>query len=152
MVTGGAWWVAALHRPLQVPEHQRQAPHFRGHTPCEVQSGSKTRCVFAIFRAICFEMDASHPEFGRATSSILGPLHLQQARNLEALGRVALPRPVTDCANADEVHLQSCMRRELSGKISGNKFCSTACSLPVILKNLCSKIHCQEGFDLVLFS
>ena len=44
------------------------------------------------------------------------------------------------------------MKRELNLNFSGNEVYYTAFSLPVILKNSCSKLHCQKGFDLVPFS
>ena len=42
--------------------------------------------------------------------------------------------------------------RELNSNLSGNEVCYTACSLLVILKNLCSKLHSQKGFDFILVS
>ena len=44
------------------------------------------------------------------------------------------------------------MERELNSNLSGNEFYFKACSLLVMLKNSCSKLHCQKGFDLVPFS
>ena len=37
-------------------------------------------------------------------------------------------------------------------KPSGNEVYYAACSLLVIFKNLCSKLHCQTGFNLIPFS
>jgi hypothetical protein len=36
--------------------------------------------------------------------------------------------------------------------LSGNELYHTACSVLVILKNLCSKLHSQTGFNFILFS
>ena len=36
--------------------------------------------------------------------------------------------------------------------ISCNEVYYTACSLLVILKNSCSKVHCQKGFNLIFYS
>ena len=38
------------------------------------------------------------------------------------------------------------IKRELNQKLSGNEFYYTACSLLVMLKYLCCKLHCQEVF------
>ena len=38
------------------------------------------------------------------------------------------------------------MKRELNINLSGNEVYCTACSLLVILENLCSKPFCQKGF------
>ena len=35
---------------------------------------------------------------------------------------------------------------------SGNKVFNAACSLLVMLKNSWSKLYCQKGFDLIIFS
>ena len=40
---------------------------------------------------------------------------------------------------------------EIQLKLSGNKVYYTACSLLVILKNSCSKLHRQKGFQIIFF-
>ena len=37
-------------------------------------------------------------------------------------------------------------------KFSGSEVDYTACYLLVISQNLCSKLHCQKGFNLIIFS
>ena len=44
------------------------------------------------------------------------------------------------------------LRRELNHNLSGNADVYTACSLPSILKNSCSKFDCQKRFNLNIFS
>ena len=39
------------------------------------------------------------------------------------------------------------MQRGLNSNLSGNEVYYTACSLSVILKNWCSEVHCQKGFN-----
>ena len=43
------------------------------------------------------------------------------------------------------------MNRESNHNISGKKSCYTACSLLVIWRNSCSKLHYQKGSNLILF-
>jgi len=40
----------------------------------------------------------------------------------------------------------------IKSKLSGNEVYNTACCLLVILRNSCSKLHCQTGFNLEAFS
>jgi hypothetical protein len=40
----------------------------------------------------------------------------------------------------------------IQSKLSGNEVYYTACSLPMILTNSCSKLHRKKGFNLVPFS
>jgi hypothetical protein len=47
---------------------------------------------------------------------------------------------------------ESDMNREFDQNISCNEGYYTACYLLVMFKNSCSKLHCQTGFNLVLFS
>jgi len=42
--------------------------------------------------------------------------------------------------------------KEIKLNLSGNEVYYTAFPLPVILKNSCGEIHCQNGFDLIIFS
>ena len=42
------------------------------------------------------------------------------------------------------------MKRELNSDLSATEVYSTACSLLVILKNLCSKLHRQKGFNFII--
>ena len=42
--------------------------------------------------------------------------------------------------------------KEFKLKLPCDKVYYTACSSPVMLKNSCSKLHCQKGFDLIAFS
>ena len=44
------------------------------------------------------------------------------------------------------------MKRSLHLDFSGNAVFYAACSLPVILKNSCSKLHYQKGFNSILVS
>ena len=44
------------------------------------------------------------------------------------------------------------MKRELNHNLSGNEVSFTACFLLAMLKNLCSKLHRQKGFDSIIFS
>ena len=44
------------------------------------------------------------------------------------------------------------MRRELNENLSGNDVYHKVCSLLVNLKNSCSKLHYQKGFNPILFS
>ena len=44
------------------------------------------------------------------------------------------------------------MLKEIKLNLSGNEVYYTVCSLLVILKNPCSKLHYQRGFDLNPFS
>jgi hypothetical protein len=37
-------------------------------------------------------------------------------------------------------------------KLSGDEVYYTACSLLVVLKNSCGKLHCEKGFNLIPFS
>ena len=46
----------------------------------------------------------------------------------------------------------SYMKRELDSNLSGNEVYYTASSLPVISENSCGKLHCQKGFDWILFA
>ena len=40
---------------------------------------------------------------------------------------------------------------ELIFNLPDNEVYYAACSLPVILQNLCSKLHCQKGFNSIIF-
>jgi len=42
--------------------------------------------------------------------------------------------------------------KQIKSKISGNEVYYAACFLLVILKNSCSKLHSQTGFNVILFS
>ena len=44
------------------------------------------------------------------------------------------------------------MKRLLRLNLACNDVYYTACSLLVTLQNSCSKLHCQKGFSLILFS
>ena len=44
------------------------------------------------------------------------------------------------------------MKREIIQNLYGNELYNTACSLLVISKNSCSKLHYQKGFDSTIFS
>ena len=67
------------------------------------------------------------------------------------LGREHHVRPCGTIDLANELE-ESDMKRKLNKNLSGNAVYYTACSLLVISKNSCSKLHCQKGLDLVLFS
>ena len=47
---------------------------------------------------------------------------------------------------------RACMNRDLNQNLSGHQVYYRACCLLVTLKNTCSKLHCQKGFDFILFS
>ena len=44
------------------------------------------------------------------------------------------------------------MKRESNENLSGNEVYYTACSLLVTLKNSCSKLHCDQGLNSIIFS
>jgi len=50
------------------------------------------------------------------------------------------------------VVLHAHMKMDLNRNLSGNEVYTTACSFLVIMKNLCSKLHCQKAFNLNPFS
>ena len=43
------------------------------------------------------------------------------------------------------------MKRELYQNLSGNEVYYTNSSILLVKNMLCSKLHCQKGFDLILF-
>ena len=94
------------------------------------------------------------PIWGLCTTSIRRAVRGQWCATLRGDGqlpphRIHLPR-APRCELLDQ--LGSCMKRVINQNLSGNEVHSTACSLLVISKNLCSKLHCEKGFELVLFS
>ena len=48
--------------------------------------------------------------------------------------------------------VQFYMKRKFNQNLSGDEVYYAACSLLVILENLCSKLDCQQGFNSILFS
>ena len=44
------------------------------------------------------------------------------------------------------------MTRKFDQTLSGNEIYHAACSLLVMFKILCGKLHCQKGFNFIIFS
>ena len=66
--------------------------------------------------------------------------------------RKALPSKPRSTVVVGSVAAEDIIWEETCFLKTGNEVHCTACSLLVILKNSCSKLHCQKGFDAILFS
>ena len=66
--------------------------------------------------------------------------------------KATVSEPLRGCSSSHRRFIKSNQIFCKKGNYPGNKVDYTACSLLAILKHLCSKLHCQKGFNLVLFS
>ena len=96
--------------------------------------------------------DATADEI-RVVRSVLGAISSLPVVAFRAIGGLPLINFVVHFLAAVLFAIaQVLYRKRIELDLSSDEFFYTACSLPVILKNSCGKLHCPRGLNSIIFS
>ena len=103
--------------------------------------------------SLCSYFRWNNPRLLKSTEIPLGRRDVPLSTFWRSLGLVCSTKILNGSREAKIIYqysMGSYMKRELNWNYSDNEVYYTACSLLVILNNVCSKLHCQKG--LIPFS